>query len=480
MGESAKFEAVFFFDKNGLAKEMLYQEFESFLDGMIGMPDMAGRKAQAVYVKINASLKITAMVFFTIGFDKQGIADSRWNLPLKLLPNKGVDGPDMGAGAVKIYMQGTNANAEYNAYLWDPSERGGKNDLIHVRDAVKKNRLCLTTDEDTSEWMGNAEMVMRDVAPEPTPIPDIKKSMAVDDSSIPLATSTLASTDNDEFSQAIKIIESQRIKITALENALLTKNKGNPESDEEIKKLKDALLKSQNNLIEAQKNEDKLTLQKQAIEDKLNDIKKELIKSEKEIEKTKQSVEKLNEQAKEKLNKFKEQHQASLILEKEKIEKQFLQKIQRLEKEIETAQEDVAKEKDTELRAERQKIENLNKELTTLRGDKFRLVKDGAEAFFKKIDQADISFMAFKPGAGHLTIDADDMASFLENPNIIVAGKCGLSVDAYENWLEHYKNPLCNAPMPEGKLCGNKVSRTDIPSKYKKGVSDRCVSHNGR
>jgi len=91
---------------------MMNQEFESFLDDMIGMPDLAGRNARAVYVSINESLKITAMVFFIVGFDKQGIADSKWNLPMKLLSNKGVDGPDMGAGPVKIYMQGINENPE--------------------------------------------------------------------------------------------------------------------------------------------------------------------------------------------------------------------------------------------------------------------------------------------------------------------------------------------------------------------------------
>ena len=57
------------------------------------------------------------MVFFILGFDKQGLADSKWNLPLKLLANKGVDGPDMGAGPVKIYMQSINKNKEYNEYL---------------------------------------------------------------------------------------------------------------------------------------------------------------------------------------------------------------------------------------------------------------------------------------------------------------------------------------------------------------------------
>jgi DNA repair exonuclease SbcCD ATPase subunit len=297
---------------------------------------------------------------------------------------------------------------------------------------------------------------------------------------IPLATSTLATSDNDEFSQAIKIIESQRIKITALENTLLSKNKGTIGSEAELKKLQETLAITQKNLNISLELEIQLEQEKKALEVQFAEAKKELKNAEKELEKSKLALEKLNQQAKEKINKLKLDSDASLKSEKEKIEKQLSSRIKNLETQIETVREDVAKEKDQELRMEKQKIENLNKELTTLRGDKFRLMKDGAEGFFKKMEKADISFMSFKPGAGHITIDINDIASFLENPNVLVAEKCGLSVEAYEIWLAHYQDAVCNAPMPGGIVCGNKITRTDVPSKFKVGTSDRCTSHKGR
>jgi len=101
--------------------------------------------------------------------------------------------------------------------------------------------------------MGDASMVMR----EPTTSPSVKIESQIDDSDIPVATSTLASSDNDEFSQAIKIIESQRIKITALENALLTRPKGNPGADEALKKMQINLENTQNTLSEIEKSEHK-------------------------------------------------------------------------------------------------------------------------------------------------------------------------------------------------------------------------------
>jgi len=485
MGESGKFEAVYFFDKNGIAKEMLNQEFESFLDGLMGMPELAGKTVQSAYVRINESLKITAMVFFIIRFDRQGVAESTWNFPLKSLSEQGVDGPDMGAGPVRIYMQSINSKAAYKNHLWDPAERGGKNDLIHVRDAVRNNRLCLSVDDPSSEWMGNASMVMREPTSAPAPAPVAVKpkafvAMEEEQDHIPLATSTLATSDNDEFSQAIKIIESQRIKITALENTLLSKNKGTIGSEAELKKLQETLAITQKNLNISLELEIQLEQEKKALEVQFAEAKKELKNAEKELEKSKLALEKLNQQAKEKINKLKLDSDASLKSEKEKIEKQLSSRIKNLETQIETVREDVAKEKDQELRMEKQKIENLNKELTTLRGDKFRLMKDGAEGFFKKMEKADISFMSFKPGAGHITIDINDIASFLENPNVLVAEKCGLSVEAYEIWLAHYQDAVCNAPMPGGIVCGNKITRTDVPSKFKVGTSDRCTSHKSR
>jgi hypothetical protein len=470
MNSSGSFEAVFMFGKKGIAKEMLYQEFESVLDGLIGTPSLADKKVQAAYVEINSSLNIKALVFFTISFDKQGMADSTWNLPLDKLARKGVQGPDLGAGPVSIYMQGGNEIDDYDKYLWDPGERAGSNDLIHVRDAVRKNRLCLSSDDDSEERMGNAAMGMR----EPS-------NSYGDEDDVPVATSTLASDDNDEFSQAIKIIESQRIKITALENALTqNKPKKNDGLEKAFSESKLELENIQKRLLESQKNEEKLTLLKEKLEEKLEERKKAVKKSEQENEQIQLLVKKTEKQGQEKLERAKEKYQKNLQLESEKIENKLTKRITELEQEKLDSASEITKEKEAELHKERQKIESLNKELTSLRGEKFRLMKDGAEGFFKKIDAADISFMTFKPGAGHITITVDEIGGYIEDPDSFLAKKCGVSLEEYHAWRDHYDKPICLAPLPDKQVCGKTIFRSDSPAKFNPGSTDRCQSHGGR
>lgn len=475
MATPAMHEAVLFFDKKGVAKEMLYSEFESILDGLLPVPEMASRNHEAAFVSVDGSLHIKGIVFFTIAFDAQGFADKKWNVPLRSLLNKGVEGPDLGAGAIRVYMQGIDEAGKYTKYLWDPDERGGSNDLIHLRNAIRNNHLCLLSDgsDDAGEndRMGNPGMVMREEPAVPKQV--ARKAAGMDDVEIPMATSTLMNTDNDEFSQAIKIIESQRIRITALENALKKSTGNAPDLSGELAKAKQ----------EADEFKEQLQVSETALKESKKSTKafeKQISELEDALKKSEQALKQSEKKAKTKLEEQKKKYASDLKSSNKELE-ESLKEASKKEQEALTQEheEQLAEQKQLHQKLEQQ-LESFKKELTELRGDKFRLVKNGTEEFFNKIAAADISFMAFRPGTGHMTIPLKDIGVYMESPNEYCAKKCNMSLEEYETWLSHYNNPVCTAPLPGDKICGEHIKRVDAPANYTKGSSDRCSKHGGQ
>lgn len=70
-------EAVLLFSERGIAKEMLYPEFEALLDGMVSTPEFADETVEAVFLQISNRLHVRGAVFFTIDFDLDGNINSR-------------------------------------------------------------------------------------------------------------------------------------------------------------------------------------------------------------------------------------------------------------------------------------------------------------------------------------------------------------------------------------------------------------------
>ena len=458
-------EAVFFFDDKGISNEMLYQEFEAFLDGMIGNSDLANVNAHAVYANINSELNISALVFFTIAFNEEGMADSSWNIPLRSLAEKGIAGPNMGAGPVKLFMKSGNESSTYADKLWDPGERGGSNDLVHLKNAIKRNRLCLAVSASKPVEI-NTEAI---AAPIPVPAQIAPAAAPVSVS----AAINAASIDNDEFSQMIKIIESQRIKITILENELVKSKQGaNLVKELGVLKIEFGKLQEDKEVLDKEHSQTLKELEKlEKTAAKIEEQHKALVAK---IEKEKnQQIAKLEKEIATQLEKF----EKGKTLEKEKLEKHYNKIIQKREQEMEERFKYAVKETEESLQQKELQVKNLNAELTELRGDKFRLLKSGSDSVLDRIAQAGVNFITFKPGAGHLTIPLKDMTDFIENPNAYAAKKCNVSQEEYEIWLEHYQKTTCNAPVAGNKLCGTRVTRIDVPGNFKPGISDRCSKH---
>ena len=144
-------EAVMFFSEQGIAREMLFPEFEALLDGLVAAPDFADETMEAVFLQINHRLHVRAAVFFTVDFDLDGYVNRLWNLPLRNLAEKAGRGPDMGGGPIRLACLGFCASKPHQHSLWKPGQRGGRADLAWVKQAVTRNALGILGEDEEAK-----------------------------------------------------------------------------------------------------------------------------------------------------------------------------------------------------------------------------------------------------------------------------------------------------------------------------------------
>src|SRR5690606_11058396 len=124
------------------------------------------------YVLINPRLLLRAAVFFYLDFDENGAADKGWNLPLRNLADRAGRGPDLGAGPIRLACRSQCPVSWHQMHLWGPNLAPGQNDLVLLRDAVKRNHLGLLFDEEAPQAVAaeRLQVVAEDkwVAPHPS------------------------------------------------------------------------------------------------------------------------------------------------------------------------------------------------------------------------------------------------------------------------------------------------------------------------
>jgi hypothetical protein len=89
----------------------------------------------------------------------------------------------------------------------------------------------------------------------------------------------------------------------------------------------------------------------------------------------------------------------------------------------------------------------------------------------------DVVFVVYHPGAGHITLPAGDVRRYAANPLAYVAERCFVSEEHYQQWLEHYENPVCTHSDKSGNLCGVTLPRVTAPSDFEPGQDNRCEAH---
>ncbi|MED5239737.1 MAG: hypothetical protein VX379_09200 [Pseudomonadota bacterium] len=424
-------EAILFFDHRGISKSMLYSDFEAILDGMVGVPEFADKEVRGAYCLVNGHLRVRALVLFTIDFDEDGMADTTWNVPLRHLAEHGAQGPDMGAGPIRLACRSQCPVAWHQDQLWDPGMKPGANDFIAIRDLIRERgpKMGLEVADD-----------MEPVAP--SAAPPVLPTITPDDEDT-------RKQDDEERVRLARIIKELRLRVQTLENS----------QSEEVGKLRYA----------AQQKEEILNAQLEKVLGQFKALKAQSGALREQNDSLKAQVMSLNKSLEEQtLQSASQGSELEVLTEQYKLALE-----QRLEEERAKLSEEIhAKEMDVLTRDDL--ISQQKEEIAELKRNQTREASSGAQKVLEKLEDLGLSFIAFHPGAGHISIPAEQIAEYMENPVAFAARKCLVTEDHYRAWLAHYENPVCQVSAGmEGQVCGKRVIRVEVPNQFKPGVSDR-------
>lgn len=472
-------EAVLFFERGDISKEMMFPEFEAVLDGVVGLNDCAGESMRAAYVIINPRLQVTACVLFLIGFDRLGYADKSWNIPLRHLADTAGPGPDLGAGPIRLACRSQCSVKWQESLLWDPDMGAGKNTFIRIRDAVRSNRLCIASSEPTgaggasatakpgaaaSGWGAVGERAGASQSP---PVLSPESASISRDWGVPApATASSGADDLSDYemqalevehrSKIANLIKQQRLHIKTLQN----------DAHQKLASLK----------LGYQKQLQKLEIELARLRSQHESLHSQNIALREQNEAQRRQVEALQRSLEIEIQKAAVHEKAELDALKQHYETLMEQ---RITEETAKLKEDIEL-RNMELIHRHEVAKQLREELCDLRRDKLRLMNEGGDKFLQKLEDLGVSFIVFHPGAGHLSIPLADMGVYMDNPIGYAADKCLVSEEHYRQWLNHYQSATCRAPLTNEKICGCKVKRIDVPSQFVAGDSDRCDKHKRR
>ncbi|GAB1257223.1 hypothetical protein NBRC116494_17250 [Aurantivibrio plasticivorans] len=442
--ENESSEAVLFVRDGAISREMLYSEFEAVLDGYVPMLDVANQDARAVYLRIDGSLNITAAVFFNINFDEQGFADKRWNVPLQQFADNSARGPDLGAGAIKLACRSQCAIAWHQQNLWDPEMTPGANTFVLLKKVIKHNRLGLS--------------YVEPVEPPSAPIAPSSAQFSVSHEDARAIEQRVSKQLKRKLEQEFRdhmarLLKEQRLRI-------LTLNSKRQQEVHQLQLQHQTRLADLREQINAAEKETLLQIQR-------NSELKEIVDGQA------SKIEGLREYYEHKLKSVESGGSAELQAMKEGIEAEVQAKVEAATLEV----KEQLQMREIELMYRGEQESSYQDEIDRLRSENQRLLANSSEQLLEKLERAGLNFVAYHPGAGHLTIPLADMSSYLEDPIAFAAKKCGVSKAHYKEWLEHYQSPRCQAIQARGELCGDLIDRVPAPSLFHAGENDRCDHH---
>lgn len=437
-------EAVLFVESNRVSREMLYSEFEAVLDGVVPITALAGKAAQAVYLRVNHQLLITAAVFFRINFDSQGNADPRWNVPLQQFADQSARGPDLGAGPIRLACHSQCSIAWQQRNLWDPNMAPGKNTFLLLRKTIKNNRLGLTFREEEGE--------------PPTLAKQAAVSQALQAAQQREIESRVGQQLRRKFAQEFRdhmarLLKEQRLRILTL----------NSRRKQEVQQLQ---LAHQQRLQEYRHQLDKRQRDLELLKQRNAELKET-------IEGQASKMEGLREYFEHKLRTAQLDENVQLKAMRENYEAELAAKVQAAVLEL----KEKLQLRDIELMYRSEQEASLEREIRRLRQENQSLLQHSGEQVLDKLERAGVSFVAYHPGAGHLTIPLADMSRYMGDPLAYAAGKCGVSRTHYQEWLAHHEQPVCTALDPSGGSCAEPLERVATPTQFHPGEHDRCAHH---
>ncbi|GAB1265174.1 hypothetical protein [Aurantivibrio infirmus] len=445
--EAESSEAILFVDRNRVSREMLYSEFEAILDGFVPLSDMSNEHVQGVYVRVNAQLCVTAAVFFRINFDDDGYADKRWNVPLQQLADNAAKGPDLGAGAIRLACRSQCSIAWHHQNLWDPDMTPGANNFVIIKKTIKANRLGLTYQEIEAPVQGPEAVNYTRVLKDADQARDIESKVS----------RRLKEKYKQEFRDHMaRLLKEQRLRILTL----------NSKRKQQLQQLQlEHQQRVQDHRIELEAKGKEISQQVLRNKELKDTIDQQAVKIEGLREYFEHKVKALQADEGSQLQ--------ELQLMKNEFEAELSAKVQSAVMEV----KEQLQMREVELMYRREQESSLEQEITRLRAENQNLLGNSSEQLLERLENAGMNFIAYHPGAGHLTIPLMDMSEYLDNPLAYAAAQCGVTLQHYKEWLQHYHTPICKALTEHGEPCGEVVERTSAPGQFHNGESDRCNDH---
>lgn len=437
--------AVLFISNGSIIGEMLYSEFEAVLDSFIPLPNFAGQKMHAVFVEIDFQLHITKAVFFLIEFDYQGYPSKTWNVPLEQLGSVAAKGPNLGAGPIKLACYTQCPIRWHQKSLWDPEMSPGSNDFALLKRTVKTNKMGIVFKDDQSRHLHSVSNI-----PTLTTVNEKQVEKGRSDSFESDVTAKLYLGFRNRLANSLK---KQRLRLATLRNKHKQKvERLNKEHQARVENLRQEInqleveLQKQHSVIDQFKS----TVDSQSVKmSQLREYFEERLKSAKYT-------------SDEQMQLLNQQFEAEAMARIESASFELKEKIQLREIEIMYLTEHQ---------------NNLLDEVQSLRNDKIKLQEYSGERVIDHLCDAGISFVAYQVGLGHINISREELSEYTENPEAFAASKCGVSLQTYRSWLEHFSNPCCQALTRDGEVCGKSINKINSPLDYFPGESDRCEDH---
>lgn len=442
-------EAIFLFSGDQIAREMLYPEFEAILDGFVPVPDYAGQSAKAVFATIDHQLNIQALVFFVIDFDARGMADPRWNLPLHQLLEQASRGPDLGAGPIRLVCFSQCPVAWQQNALWDPQMEPGSNSFVLLRKSVRRNRLGLIVRGPDPEEVARREAHKAR---------EVKRAQQARESRERASTQQLKRQLHEHYSQEMRdrlagVLKDQRLRITTLNN----------QHRRQVEELQ------QDHQRRLQAYRDKV----RQLQEQNADFYERLEEAKERTDAQVQKIEAMREYFTHKLEAAHADDSLQLQALQENYEMELAARVHSATSELDERLE----MREMELLYRHQQEASLKEEIARLRRENQELLGQGGGQLLGKLDRAGISFVAFHPGVGQLTVPVSEVAGYLEDPDAFAAGAIGVLPELYRRWLKHHASPLCTARLGSGQVCGCSLPKVARPSDFQPGESDRCPEH---
>lgn len=430
-------EAVIFFGDQGVAKEMLYAEFEAVLDKVAGISEYQNTTMQAAYVRIDNQLQVSAAVFFLVHFDQLGYVEAAWNLPLAQLADRAKPGPNLGAGAIKLCCRSQCSLAWHQRDLWDPVFEDGANSLQQIAEAVRRNRLGLAT-------IDAADLVAADEDHAST-----QDQAALQALRVQLKADLQQQFDERSSSQ----LAAHRLQLDSIKSHAQ-------------QRIEDRSVQFQASLADVNGS---LESAKQLFSEEKHknlQLKKTLAQTTSDFQHSHASLQQaLHAAQNSNSDKHLELEQGFELAYKAKLELHTTELKERLDM------------REVELFYRDEQLSRLREEIDLHQQQKQQLLAHSGDDILSQLVDQGVSFVAYQPGSDHISIAHHDMARYLAAPIAFVAAKMSVDEPQYRQWLAHYEVPVCNHSLSSGELCAELVTRIETPVDFLAGETDRCAAH---